>query len=371
MEGLVSTATVAGSGSGESVPGSGPAAPAVDLSPQPADDRPSVYLEGDKVVYRASALGGCFRALVAGRMGYEPLAHSEDTLRRMAEGNLHEGPVLAKLAEAGWLIHARQMELDIPVGRRIIVRCHVDGIAHAPDHPATHALVSTIGEEVPDGCRAAVEVKSMGKDPYKKWLSAGSGAAALESFPDYAWQASVEMAATGLPLLYAVKCRDSGALDVRLIERAPFTMAQVKARVAKVEAAAARGELSDCEASLYSWSCPFRYLHDPTAKEPLEVATDPELDALAATYDKARAMVKVAEAMKAEARDRLVAALGARAGAKVVTPAWSVGVSITNRTVKDFDGLARVAEAAGIDPSPFVTLRPVESISVKARAPQD
>src|SRR5918992_1081323 len=94
-----------------------------------SDDRPSVYVEGDRVVYRASAVGGCLRALVACRLGYTPLPFDEGSELRMNEGVLHEPAILAALEKDGWIVAGQQREVELTVGGTIVIRGHIDGAA--------------------------------------------------------------------------------------------------------------------------------------------------------------------------------------------------------------------------------------------------
>jgi hypothetical protein len=122
-----------------------------------------------------------------------------------------------------------------------------------------------------------------------------------------------------------------------------------------VEAAAARGELPDCDP--VSYLCDFFYLHEQKELAP-ETAEDVAIDALAATYDDARARARAAEAVQREARMRLVEALGERP--KVRTLSWSVTRSVQRRTKVDLDK----ARADGVDLAPYETATETEMVRV-------
>lgn len=303
-----------------------------------ADHRPNCYVEGDRVVYRASSLGGCVRALAACRQGYSAVAPDEKAQRRMAEGVLHEPVILSALErDHGWRIGRRQEELELSVGGRLVVRCHPDGVAEG-------------GTLEPGG--RVVEVKAMGRDPYARWLAEG-----WASYRRYAYQMSVEMFVTMTPGIFAVKNRDSGDIHVTMVDEPPIGLNEIKARVIRVEAAAARGELPDCDPVTYL--CDFFYLHDQKELLP-EAAQDVVVDALAQSYDDARARAKAAESMQKEARARLVEALGERS--KVRTVQWSVSRSLQKRTKVDLDK----ARADGVDLVPYETVTETETVRVSA-----
>lgn len=301
-----------------------------------ADHRPDVYVDGDRVIYRASALGGCLRALVAARLGYDRLPFDDQAELRMAEGNLHEPAIVASLEDGGWTVVDQQREVELVIGDRLVVRGHIDGVgAEAASDPAR-----------------VVEIKAMGEEPFKKWMASG-----FASNPRYAWQISTYMAATGLAGVMVVKNRNSGAIIVDPVDEAPIPAAQIKARVARVEAIARTGELPDCDTDL-SWGCPFRYLHDDADKAMLPVEDD-EVDALAAVYDRARTMATQADAMKKTARDRLAEAVRDRK--KVRTSAWSVSCSMQKRTTVDLTKLK-----AEVDVSPYEVTTETETVRVTA-----
>lgn len=294
-----------------------------------SDNRPSVYIEGDRVVYRASAVGGCLRALVAARLGYTPLPFDDNSELRMAEGNLHEPAIIDRLEEDGYEIDAEQREVELVIGDRIVIRGHIDG--------ATSDRV--------------VEAKAMGQDPYGDWLAKG-----FDGNYRYACQLSTYMAALNLKGLMAVKNRNTGHLHVTEVDEPPVPIALIKARVARVEAIARTGELPDCDVSS-TWNCPFRFLHDQKDRQSVDVIDDDEVDALAAAYDHARLLATQADGMKKTARDHLADAVRDRG--KVRTTRWSVSCRPEKKTRVDLNKLR-----AEIDVSPYEVISEVETVRV-------
>lgn len=301
-----------------------------------SDDRANVYPEGARVVYRASAVGGCIRALVAARLGYSPLPFDDAAELRMAEGVLHEPAIIEHLERIGWPVTDEQREVEVPIGDQLIIRGHIDGIGH---RSATE--------------RRVVEAKAMGDDPFKEWVSRG-----FEANPRYAAQLSVYMSALDMPGLMAVKNRNTGEVHVTMVDELPVPMFHLKARVARVEAIAKSGEFPECDTKA-TWGCPYRYLHDEVALPGLAAVDDAEVDALAAAYDRARATVQQAETMKRLARDRLADVVRDRG--KIRTKTWSVSCSLQKRTSVDMGKLR-----AEVDVTPYEVTTELETIRVNA-----
>src|SRR3990167_4153134 len=121
-----------------------------------ADNRPIVYQEGDKWVYRASAVGRTIRCLLLARKGYTPLS-APDYLEKAAEAGTHyEGIVKARLRTDGYRIGGEQRFVEIPVGDRAIIRGHLDAgyITSASDETESEPFM--------------LEIKSMSDKVYRK-----------------------------------------------------------------------------------------------------------------------------------------------------------------------------------------------------------
>jgi hypothetical protein len=300
-----------------------------------SDNRPSVYTEGNRTVFRASALGGCLRALVAARLGYDPLPFDEASELRMGEGNLHEPVIVEWLKTDGWTVTDQQKLIELTVADTLVVRGHIDGQARHTGPPRL------------------LEIKAMGQDPFKRWV-----ADRFASNDRYAWQVSAYMHALDLPGLFVVKNRNTGEVDVFEVDEAPIPLAKIKARVAQVEAIARRGDFPACDTE-YLWNCPYRFLHDqkelPLGGEAVVDAA--EVDALAAAYDRARTQATQADTMKKLARDRLAEVVRDRK--KIRTSLWSVSCSMQKRTVLDMAKLK-----AEVDVSPYEVTSEVETVRV-------
>lgn len=291
------------------------------------DNRASVYVEADgTVVYRASALGSCVRSLAAHRTkAAEPRPHSPEMLERFAQGNDAEPRIIEYLGTQGWLLSdhgSQQREYDLTVFPGVVVRCHPDGIAHRMGEPAwTSSRV--------------VEVKALGAS------LADKGLYALTHYP---WQLTVEMLVTERKALYVVYNKSFDEIDersvvVKEIDDPPYTLGQIKARIAKVEAAAARDQLPDC--SQRDFPCQWYGIlcQADTAADRPEAVRDDAIAELCARVVAARDASKAAKAHEDEARELLLTALGDRERV-AAGPYVASKVSVTTRRFdsKAFEG---------------------------------
>lgn len=208
------------------------------------------------MIHRASALGGCLKGQIAAALGMKPIPHSEDSLTRMGEGQLHEDDVIARLTADGYTVTRQQEEVNLafpliedgilPVDPAIRVQGHLDGVLNGD--PFT-----------PPGPKV-LEVKSMSDAAYKEFQSKGwhHDWPAGSLIDKYRWQLSVYMLATGLEGLLVTKNRNSGAMTQHGIETPYYSLDQITERVAYIEDHVARGQLpDDCP---HDWFCPYKYL---------------------------------------------------------------------------------------------------------------
>ena len=277
------------------------------------DNRPSVYTDPDgTVVYRASALGSCLRSLAAHRSQIAtPRPHSEHMLGIFAEGRRLEPIIIEWLGAQGWVLTDTgddgQAEYDLAVFPGVVVRCHPDGMAVRRGEPAWTT-------------QRVLEVKALGES------LAGKGLYALTHYP---WQLSIEMLSTGRKALYVVHNKghedvSDDSVVVKEIDTPPYTLAQIKARVAKVEAAVRRDELGDCSqkdfpCQWYGIVCQQQAMVRPEAE------TDDTVAALCHDLFMARRERKTWAERESEAKQALEAALGDR-------PRVRAGVYVAART---------------------------------------
>jgi hypothetical protein len=248
------------------------------------DDRPARYEEegpdgphgAPKVVYRASGLFMCTRVAAGLGKGIEPAPTPGWLQEKFDQGHRLESVVLGELAKQGpKLIHhdpfeqgqavvkfdgAGQRELELGVGiingRRVIVRGHVDELADV-----TVLMVGAIQQAVP----AIIEVKTAGPDMWDRFVKLG-----LSGFPHYEWQVATYMLnGNGRGCLFVVAKKTPDGDDIardedgkpmilaQWVAQPPVSLARIKARIAKYEAAvdeALRGEFPDCDTSQFP--CP-------------------------------------------------------------------------------------------------------------------
>ena len=150
-------------------------------------------------VYRASGLGGCVKAQVAEQLGFTALDTSKRMENMAREGALHERAILSRLNEiCEWdgrtELSGQQQEVTLPILKGVTIVGHLDGIANG----------------------SVIEVKSMGKDPYKVWKEKRWDTPGFVQ--KYKWQVSCYMQATVMPCTFIVKNRDTGEVSVEWVE---------------------------------------------------------------------------------------------------------------------------------------------------------
>lgn len=315
-----------------------------ELPVLPRDDRPDVYPEGDAWVYRASALGSCLRALVAARLGYEREGWTPKPLQQAAEqGQQQEPKVLAELQGLGYTVVSRQQTVELAFlagSRRVILRGHTDAITQN-------------GAD-----RFVVEVKTMSPEVAHRFLTRGFGD---PYFRRYAYQASFYVYRTGLPMLYAVKERESGDLVPRIVATPPVRLDAILARVRAVEQAAASGSLPDCDQE-GGW-CPYRYLcqHRADAAPTTDGEQAEAVDLWAGVYLKALEDERRAQEAKAQAKAKLEELSPGRD--PLVTGRFRVRWLASSRT--DYDTKAMERKLPPEVLAPFRKVTEIKRISVE------
>jgi hypothetical protein len=237
-----------------------------------------------RVVYRASALGGCIRALAAARQEYFLYDAPEKMKGLYGRGVVAEDTAVEKLMQQGWGVWMRQREVMLPVTGLVSVVGHLDAIGK---------LQHTTLERV-------IEVKSctdeeFGK-PYDEW----------RLWYKYSWQISVYMWALRLPCLLVQIHRDSGEITCWTINKPPYTEQEIRARVLMAEHLATQ-EISDIECERLEYPCPVFYTHQKFIPEELD---DSELAGLARGYESVRAREKRVKEQRKVIGDAIVKKVG-------------------------------------------------------------
>lgn len=232
-----------------------------------ADHRPDVYREGGKWVFRASSLGNCEANLIRQALGQTPAPPPDAMLEAYAQGNTNEPIILDKLKAHGWkqtdmmivegitggtYDDSGQLCVELKVGKKAVVRCHPDTVVECFKTP--------VDSDVELGERRVVEAKALAKS----WT--------FDRFyrEKAAWQTSVEVATTGLPLLFVVGWKDPETKIVEDIEyivpdKPIYSKGQIIARVMRlvrtIEAIeAGEAKLPECDYAMYP--CGFYALHN-------------------------------------------------------------------------------------------------------------
>lgn len=190
------------------------------------DNRSAAYWEDGRLVIRASAFGGCIGALVRAGLGITPEAGPKRLIKAFAEGNRAEPLIVEELHRRGMdmvEVLEAQAEYELHVGN-VTIRCHPDGV-----------------ELNGDGARHRVlEIKAL-KPTFPR------------DFRPYLWQASIEMHATGLPLLWVYGPKDQdGNVDLARLELVPvdmpyFSLLHIKRRALAIYRAVTEADIPTCD----------------------------------------------------------------------------------------------------------------------------
>lgn len=229
------------------------------------DNRPAVYLEGNTVVYRASALGGCQRALWAARNAMDRLPIPDVVKRGMDEGTALEPTILNLLYDKyDWTFAdgGKQYIVEMVVGEynglTLMVRGKVDDIGC----PAIPNLPNSQQNHRP------IDVKAFTNDDVEKYRKHGFAA-----FPRYGIQQSIYCIGYEADMFY-MPIFNKGTWQIEEFslapQRPPYTRADIAERVLAVEIAFATGNMPEsCPAD---YACQYPYLHEGKQKDELPVA---------------------------------------------------------------------------------------------------
>ncbi len=272
----------------------------------------------EPIIYRASELGSCTKALVAKRLGYEGKPYPEGLMARFADGELHEGAIVAELEAGGDGVSHRQHECNLWISDGLVVQGHLDGVM--------------------DG--RVLEIKTMSQSAWDSFVRLRWDTPGL--IQKYKWQLSVYMLAMGMEATLIVKNKNTGEKQRHGVELPFYTLEQVQERVLAIEHEVASGILPAlCDEAMYP--CPFYYLHEDAETE---VVSDFEIENLASQYKLLQANAVAADAAKTLVYRTLLQSMGDRK--KVKTERVSVTVYEQNNPVKwDMDKM----KSDGIDTS--------------------
>ena len=276
------------------------------------DNRPPVYEEDGRWVYRASAVGGmCDRALWLARTGVERSPTPEGLQTAYLESANNEELAIAMFTdEYGVTVDQQQREYEIDVCDGVVVRGHVDGV----------------GYDTVLGRTGVVEVKCIRVDDWDE--------RSTTMYPSWEPQIQLGMKGLNLPFTWVVYGRKVDGVVDRLsysvVERRPRVVAEIMRRIRRIEQMVDDSAPPVCDKE--RWGCPYWTLHEGTGDEEQEIE-DRALASLATQIADRAGEIRRAEEqlkrMRKELTDKLIGlkvtggvivAPGVRIKAKVVTP---------------------------------------------------
>ena len=210
----------------------------------------------NKPIYQMSQLGACPRLVVARRLDYDMVDPPVFMERAALEGVRHEGWVAEDLEKEGYRVSQSER----------CEECSRDGY-HVEMNRSFYSLTGHIDRyAVKNSQDYLVEIKSLGRYRAEKLVAVLEGKnkdSFKVNFPEYSMQVSCYYyAAVFLPILVAVKNRDTGLLRVFEISP-PYSLEEIDMVVLDLEVAARSEELPDCryKAGEFERSiCPIRYM---------------------------------------------------------------------------------------------------------------
>jgi len=271
-----------------------------DLTTEEAVNKPDVYMEGDVAIYRASALASCQNRLLMARLGYDGASPPEKMQQRFNAGHDHEPLILRHLEDHGTVVYDRQGTIDIPIGKKAVIRGHIDGLCAGSVYVTSingRKLVEPEIIEV-DGL-VIVDAKAFAISTWQKWQNNY-----WRDFDYYAFQQlayAIGYGAKGILMAVKNKNTDEHSFDYWEIDAMPITKADIVRKVMMIEKLAERGEsaLFESACSPVSYPCPYWQFHPDEGKVTIkdgDVEGDQGLDAI-------EVLVKERILLDAEAED--------------------------------------------------------------------
>lgn len=292
------------------------------------DNRPIRYEETGEdgvttVVYRASSLGMCDKAMLAAARGYPAAPHPDWFQEVLDEGTRAEQLIVDQYQARGVEVYGQQDTVELEIGeidsKRVIIRGHIDGRNQFGD---------------------LVEIKKFRDSTWGKFLTSG-----VEINANYPWQVAVYMHALGVGNCEFVGGHWDGEkiseIDVKHLANPPIPMKAIRLKIARIERMIAEGldptdNIPDIHCNETTYPCPYWKLHGqgraaPTTPRNQIQATDQLLDVIAewntakvANQEAAKAAKEAAAAMKA-AQEKLVDITGV---GNFQTLDWTIDVQV-------------------------------------------
>jgi hypothetical protein len=331
-----------------------------ELEELPGDNRPPVYWDEDGFMFiRASAIGNsCLFELVAAGQGYPAGNLPANMVRAFGEGHDLEPKVLEMLEHLGWIITDRQIEGELILPGKTIIRFHPDGIGTAPNYSG----------------RIVIEVKALSDALWQRvirhglaWWEEVDGQKVLKSVIDeYPWQAASMSHGFRLPLMWVCYnkgfppdqvtgekpyCKDEGKLFMQYVDQPFISRDELVAKAQKIRTLVEGDDILDNDMVCTDPShFPCRYLHlrpEPEG-EALEsnvavrtTDVDPALiDELTQQLRTFKSTMDEAKGKYEAARDRLIQLGGDKKGV-LLTENWKVPIYESSNTVLAWDEMTQ------------------------------
>lgn len=265
-----------------------------------SDDRPSVYEENGKWIYRASSFGNCIKELVAIRCGIKPAPWPALFKQKFADGHRGEDTIISMMEARGFTVTRRQEEINWEILPGIVIRGHIDGVSqYLQENPRIFDAKTTSAQY---GIAPGLQAK------YDLQLSIYGHALGLDQ----------AMLAVGTKERFT---GDVMSTDTHNVDTLPWTVQAIKIRAARIEALAKMyeetGEFPECDVES-RYPCGVHFLHDDAvALDPYGVPVqvkpvleDDSLDRYLADYREAQQDEATAKDRKANARKMIVQHIG-------------------------------------------------------------
>lgn len=214
------------------------------------------------MILRMSEVGQCIKAQVAKALDYEPISDTPRGLRIMREASRHEEWVVEDLQDNGCLIERAgicslcSLENTWDMGDRVRKGIHAELVIKTPDGDCR--IIGHLDGKVwllTEDAERTLEIKALGRFTFGPFLKNGIGRS-----PEYAYQVSCGMLATGLKGMLAVKNRDDGEIAEFLYDAPPVSLVEITEHVSQILHWIRQGKLPEVEARESCRYCPYRHI---------------------------------------------------------------------------------------------------------------
>ena len=308
--------------------------------PEATNDHAIVSVTDAGIFYRASALGGCFRALWAARNGFQAKDPPDAMQKIFDRGHEIEDIVLDRMESDGWKIYDRQKEVVVPVPGTdppCYIVGHIDAHGQPPEGLNSADPESHTFEHV-------VEIKGFGPGYLAQYKRHG-----LDFSPRYKIQAGAY--AVGSPcgdIAFSVYDKETDTYKVDFYTNEVLEW-QLHALVLSVEEMTRTHQIPTCT---NDYPCPYYYLHDPKeAPMPLDELQNTMVDSYLALSEQ----IKMLESARKMVTDKLKESIAYVDGAPSSYDATgAVVVVVENPQALDRPRIQKLLIDAGEDPDEYL-----------------